>query len=289
MTAAPRQKLTLEWNPDLPFVPQTTGKYTITPEMALHWLSRLDNCRPLNQGIVDRYARDMKAGNWPESGETIKWDVDDMCFDGEHRLRACVLAQVPFESWVVTGLPRQAARMVDQGHKRQLNQVLKNAGERYSVALASAATLLWRYERGWADGFADRVAKPSIAELAALIEREPGLRTSTELVHGSFSKAARLARSSTVPTLIHFIGSKTHGELATTFIEQMHSGSGINKGDPAHTLRERLIRLSREKNRVDQKTMLSLWIPPWNAFVKGRQLKNYIPAVLSDPDQLVIL
>jgi hypothetical protein len=288
MTAMVKPDFSSNWNPDLPFIPQTTGKYTVTPEMALHWLNRLVNCRVVSPGVVEAYARDMKSGHWSDNGETIKWDIEDNCFDGEHRLRACILAGVPFESWVVTGLAVQAAHTVDLGHKRLLAQVLKNSGERYATQMASTATLIWRWECG-RDALVDTRTKPTYSELAELIETNAQIRTSVELIHGSCAQASRLSRSSTVPSMIHYYGSRDHADRADTFIQQIHTGKDIRPGDPAYALREKLIKLGRQQNRFTQRDTLGLWIPAWNAFAKGEELRRLHAIDFLDPDQLVIL
>jgi hypothetical protein len=288
MPALARSKLTIAQNSTVDYIPRTSGKYTIAPDLAAKWLNHITNPRVLSHGVVEAYARDMKAGDWPESGETIKWDVEDSCFDGEHRLRACVLAGVPFESWVIVGLPKQARDTVDLGHKRTLAQVLRNNGERYGRNLAGAATLLWRWRRG-REALVDTTIRPTHAELMHLVENDPQLRTSTELVHGSYSKAARLSRSATVPTLIHFVGSGNHGDKATAFVAQVHYGTDIAHGDPAYALREKLIKLNREQNRFKQREMLALWIPAWNAYARDKPLRRLHPVDFNDPEQLIIL
>jgi hypothetical protein len=288
MTALVRPEISSNWNPDLPFVPQTTGKYTITPEIALHWINRLINCRSVPPADIEAYARDMKAGNWNENGETIKWDIEDHCFDGETRLRACVLAGVPFTSWVVVGLPVQASKTVDLGRKRLLASVLKNSGERYATHMASVATLIWRWERG-REAIVDTKIKPTYNELAKLIEDHAQIRTSVEFVHGGCGKAARLSRSSTVPAMIHYYGSRNHADQADTFLQQVHTGKDIGAGDPAYALREKLISLGRKQNRFIQRDTLGFWIPSWNAFAQAKTLKRIDPIDFNDPDQLVIL
>lgn len=277
-----------DWTPDLPYVPHATGKYMITPEMALHWLNRLVNCRIVNPADVEAYARDMVAGNWNENGETIKWDVEDNCVDGETRLRACVLAGVPFESWVVVGLPVRAARTVDLGRKRLLSAVLRNSGERYSTQLASTATLVWRWEGG-RDRLIEKRTKPTYSELAKLIEDNAQIRTSVELIYGSCGRASRLSRSSTVPSVIHYYGSRNHADRADTFVRQIHTGTDIGPGDPAYALREKLIKLGQKQNRFTQRETLGIWIPAWNAFAEGRTLKRIDPVDFNDPEQLIIL
>lgn len=288
MTALVRPEHSSTWNPDLPFVPHATGKYTITPEMALHWINRLVNCRAISQADIEAYARDMKAGNWPDNGETIKWDIEDNCFDGEHRLRACVLAGVPFESWVVVGLPVQSAKTVDLGRKRQLAHVLRNSGERYGIQLASTATLIWRWERG-RDALVDTRTRPTYNELASLINEHAQLRTSVEFVHGGCAKAARLSRSSTVPAMVHYYGSRNHADRADAFLQQVHTGKDIGTGDPAYALREKLISMGKKQNRFTQRDTLGLWIPAWNAHAQAKALKRIDPIDFNDPDQLVIL
>jgi len=74
---------------------------TVTPEIAGRWLAA--NCDiPFNsvQYKVDQYARDMLAGHWPLAGEGIRFDEADQLIDGRHRLRACVKAGVPFQTYV---------------------------------------------------------------------------------------------------------------------------------------------------------------------------------------------
>jgi hypothetical protein len=288
MKTQARPKLALAPESTAGYIPRTSGKYTITPDLAAKWLDHITNPRVLSPGVIEAYARDMRAGDWQENGETIKWDVEDDCFDSEHRLRACVLAGVSFESWVIVGLPKQARDTVDLGHKRTLAQVLRNNGERYGRNLAGAAALLWRWRRG-REALVDTTIRPTHAELIHLIENDPQLRTSTELVHGSYAKAARLSRSSTVPTLIHFIGSGNHGDKATAFVSQVHYGTDIDFGDPAYALREKLIQLNQERNRFKQREMLGLWIPAWNAYAQDKPLRRIVPVDFNDPEQLTIL
>jgi hypothetical protein len=270
------------------YIPRSSGLYTITPEMALAWLERISNPRAIPIGVLDAYARDMKADNWSPNGETIKWDVEGHCFDGENRLRACVLAGVPFQSWVIVGLPVQARKTVDLGAKRLLAQVLRNGGERYGTQLSGVATLIWRWERG-REAFMEKGLRPTFIELEHLINNNPGIKTSTELVHGSYGKAARMSHSSTVPAMIHYYAFKKHGDEATRFLEQVASGKNIEPGDPAYALRELLIKKGRTQNRFIQRETLSWWIPAWNAHAQVKPLRRIAPVDFSDEEQLVIL
>lgn len=288
MTALRKLRPALTEKPALDYIPRQSGKYTITPELSVLWLQHVRNVRAISQSTIDAYARDMKNGHWPESGETIKWDVEDNCFDGEHRLRACIVAGVPFESWVIVGLPVTAAKAVDLGLRRQLAQILRAAGERYGTQVASTATLMWRWERG-RDALIDSHLKPSIYDLTDILEREPDIRSSVELTHGSFGRACRLSRSSTVPAFIHYLASRNHSDKATQFLDQVAGGKKIGTGDPAYSLREKLIKMARSQNRFSQRETLALWVPAWNAFALDKSLKRYNPMDYDNPDEIVVL
>lgn len=288
MTALLKRKPALIEKPALDYIPRQSGKFTITPELAELWLRHVRNIRALSQPTIDAYARDMKHAHWPESGETIKWDVNDVCFDGEHRLRACIVAGVPFESWVIVGLPETAAKSVDLGLRRQLAQILRASGERYGSQVASTATLMWRWERG-RDALVDSHIKPSIYDLSDVLERDPDIRSSVELAHGSFGRACRLSRSSTVPAFIHYLASRNHRDKATQFLDQVANGKRIGVGDSAWLLREKLIKRGRGQNRFSQRETLALWVPAWNAFAQNKALKRYNPMDYDNPDELVVL
>lgn len=273
--------------PVLDYIPRQSGKYIITPELSALWLQHVRNVRAVSQSTIDAYARDMKNGHWPETGETIKWDVNDECIDGDHRLRAGIVAGVPFESWVIVGLPVTAAKAIDLGLRRQLAQILRASGERYGSQVASTATLMWRWNRG-RDALVDSHIKPSIYDLSDVLERDPDIRSSVELTHGSFGMACRLSHSSTVPAFIHYMASRNHSDKATQFLEQVANGKRIGTGDPAWLLREKLIKLGRGQNRFSQKETLALWVPAWNAFAQDKQLKRYNPMDYDNPNERVI-
>lgn len=275
-------------------IPRVSGRYTVMPDVASLWLDHADNPRPVYMPDVTAYARDMVRGQWLENGESIKWsdDPEPKLIDGEHRLRACILAGIPFVTWVVVGVPRQAVVTIDMGRKRGKGQQLRIlAGERYANHLASVSTLVWRWNQG-PRVLLDQSLKATMHDVLDTLKANPGIRGSVEVVHGSFAKTTRLSKSATVPCFIHFMGARTQGEeKATAFIEQLHFGSNIGPGDPAYTLREKLVELSGAKDRlrIHQHEMLALWIPAWNAFAEGRTLRRIAPVDWTTPDGVAIV
>ena len=88
---------------------------TITPAMAQEWAGLNTRNRPVRYTKVAQFARDMTAGKWMLNGETIKIASDGTILDGQHRLYACIQAEVPFETVVIRGLPMEAQDTIDTG------------------------------------------------------------------------------------------------------------------------------------------------------------------------------
>lgn len=255
-------------------IPQKDGWYTVTPQMAEAWEETGLNVRNLSAGILNQYARDMKNRHWQVNGEPMQFDEDGRLINGFHRCRACAIAQTPFDTYVITGLPRDT-KTFDLGYKRTHGQILKISGEHYGNFLAATARLLWKYERG-PRYLLDNRMRPTLHDVFDLIEANPKLIESVELCCGSFAKAGRLCSSSSIPSFMHYVGSKNHGDKATDFIELVHKGADPQNGPnkPAFLLRERMQDWQRQRVKASQAQWLGLWIPAWNAYVQGKPLQK---------------
>lgn len=116
---------------------------TVTPDKARKWLAlNAETQRNVSRGRAESYARDMEAGRWRVNGETIVFDADGRLIDGQHRLHAVVIADVPVNMLVVRGVEPSSSRTIDQGYNRSLNTVLGTSGETATTArsLATYAT-----------------------------------------------------------------------------------------------------------------------------------------------------
>jgi hypothetical protein len=73
---------------------------TVTPDQALKWLEDTNtNNRSVRDIHVQRLASDMKNGKWRGfNGEAIRFDSLGRLVDGQHRLWACTVAGVPFDT-----------------------------------------------------------------------------------------------------------------------------------------------------------------------------------------------
>lgn len=113
-------------------------KVTITPALAQTYLDANADNRDIRTRTVNRYARLMKRGKWKLTHQGIGFDENGRLVDGQHRLRAIVVADVPVEMMVTTGLDPETFRDVDTGVRRNDVDRLKFAGHS-DVQLRSAA------------------------------------------------------------------------------------------------------------------------------------------------------
>ncbi len=93
-------------------------KLLITPERALELLEKNTKNRPIKQTRLNRYARQIKNGNWEYNGETIKIASNGVILDGQHRLWAVIEADKSILVEVIYDLSPKVWDTIDQGGVR---------------------------------------------------------------------------------------------------------------------------------------------------------------------------
>jgi hypothetical protein len=138
----------------------TNSIETITPERAAVMLrtANVDN-RRLRMHAVQSMAGAMRRGEWITTHQGIAFTQSGRLVDGQHRLSAIVLAEMPIDMMVSYGLPDDAFKVLDRGIKRSIEDVTgleKRLAEAVSFAgriahgtPASAAQLLSIVDSGF--------------------------------------------------------------------------------------------------------------------------------------------
>lgn len=101
---------------------------TITPEKAEKWLNKNNSNRHLRPGLVEKYARDMKDGNWTNCAAPIWFYENGDVADGQHRLWAIVESGTTQRMLVGRGLSREDGLNIDTGLPRTLVDNAKISG-----------------------------------------------------------------------------------------------------------------------------------------------------------------
>lgn len=114
----------------------------ISPEMAQRWLEGSnDHNRPLSMTYCERLARDMREGHWKVTHEGIAFSPHGRLLDGQHRLRAIMLAGVTVEMFVWFDLCAEALMAINNGRPRNLVDALSLSGAAGDVDFTDIAIL----------------------------------------------------------------------------------------------------------------------------------------------------
>jgi len=247
-----------------------TEVVTITPEMASRILDANRDNRKIRQQIVERYARDIRHGNWKLNGEAVKIANDGTLIDGQHRLFACVEANTPFDTVVVRGLTFEVRETMDTGAKRSLGDVLRWKGEANVAALAAAieACLCWD-ENG---APTNRGATHSNSERLAWLEANPDVRDAVRIWHPLVAAPLRITSAGGSPFYLR--AARLAPSEAESFVHLLKTGTNLTEDNPINRMRNWSFRAGAAKGRFAREEYSAVLVKAWNAWVLGRPMKH---------------
>ncbi len=176
-----RQKIEApDAQPTSPATLPASEKVRVTPALAREWLEKHNRRnRPLREAVVDRYAEQMKEGEWQETGDTVKFGADGLLYDGQHRLSAVARSGRTVELWVVRGLPSSAREAIDMGEaRRAFDNLAISDGLSLAAEDRTWLTAIARHAYGVHHKLTVSVAR------AVLAAYGPGLKVAREVFKG---------------------------------------------------------------------------------------------------------
>ena len=242
---------------------------TITPEMAAIYLATMVPNRGTRVYLVQRYADDIRAGRWLLTGETIKFDAQGRLFDGQHRLKAIILAQMSIMVLVCRGASLAAMDAIDSGAARSLGDTLHLLNHKNTSSEGATAKIIWNYAAGVSYNYPAR----SKQALLAFILNHPEISPSVAYV-ARIKGLGEPIPPSPLSALICLAG-KDNSARMKEFAEGCVTGALLAKGDPRLTFNHWLGRLRRTKvnqGGISQAAFMAL-IRAWNAFANGGSLE----------------
>ena len=239
----------------------------ITPDEAEGILERNDRNRGIAGQVVDKYARDMKAGNWALNGQTIKIGKSGRLLDGQHRLSACIKSGVPFKAILVQGLDEDVFDTFDLGAARSLSAILGDRGEINTALLAGTLRKVWLVEMEVATA---KTIQPSVNELLDALEKHPGIRDSVKLGR----KLKQIGPPSQLCAL-HYWFAVADRKRADEFFDRLTDGASLMPGHPILPVRDNLLRDKfNSKRTMSDAERMALVIKAWNLVSEGKTAKQ---------------
>lgn len=255
--------------------PPRNGLMTVTPELADAWLKRRNKGnRRISWDVVKQYTETMRENRWQITHQGIAFDEDGNLLDGQHRLKACVDAKVPFKVMVMVNVPRHTFAVVDTGRRRQANQLLD---VRHSTVVAAAARIIssitGRVETG--TSLIGHVVPNKVDNdvILSVVEDWPELVLWAPRVSGAYG-AVRILQSAHL-AIVAQAARKPHSHLLDSWFEGITYGAGLEIDDPRLVLRNRFFQGVDVKGSGSVRIARSylLIVKAWNAYAAGRPIR----------------
>ena len=260
----------------------TIEKVTITPELAKDLLQDYNkNNRNISQIQVARIAKDMKDGNWQVNGETIKFAKNNYLIDGQHRLQACVLADTPFETYVIYDLDNSVIDSVDTGRRRSDNDILKLNGFKSSRELVTVCRRLILVEDGQHPVFTFEGSHKGTITTRDLLDYCQTHKHEVDIIQTAKARHGVIRNLGVTTTLISFmfiLFERSAGtDTATEFFEKLYDTNRPFNASPADLLRKTYWEQAAKRKVGERKIAYTdpiLMIKAWNAYLDGKVIKR---------------
>jgi hypothetical protein len=238
-------------------------RVAMTPDLARELLGLMKHNRPVKNRAVKYYCSQIQRGEWEYTGETIILNKRGEVLDGQHRLIAIVETGITVEVLIVLDVSEVNGvwKKINTGVIRTVSDML-DVPNRANVS--ATLSLLAREEAGTLHGSARVGLKPCDAH--AVLEAYP------ETVNAVSAIVSNRFRSGTF-SYAFVRCSHYDADAARVFFEQLDSGIGCAKTDPAYVLRETLLKDAAAIRHLSPSHILAFVIKAWTAYVEGKPLR----------------
>lgn len=240
----------------------------VTPEIAARWLRQNTRNRTIRQHLVDRFTRDMQAGEWHLDGAPIRFAPDGTLLDGQHRLTAIVSTGITVPIPVVRGIDPSAQAVMDTGAARTAADALSIDGRENASTLAATAALAIRAETDRLDTTGQK-GIVSHSEILRWIDENPDAPAACEFAR----KYSR--KTDATPSLVaytYLILSRIDAGDAARFWVDAAEKVGLSAGDPVIALTNRFAEARRNRQSLTKREALSAIYRAWNYRRAGKPL-----------------
>lgn len=272
------QSLELFTDPSFNYANRQFIELSVGPELASYLLKNNHRKnRKLKDKVVAKYARDMKAGRWVFTGESLGIDDEGYLCNGQHRLKAIMQAGIIIKIPFVFGLHKDAMKAMDTGSSRSYSDVLAiNHRKHKSSDLATAIRSLAVWEMGPQNFGKNIHASPafSSSELDQVLMSHPDLE---KYVTDPIFANTSVGRNRGIYGFLYYLLSKKYPSESKEFFEGLSTGANLDINSPILVLRNRLDRKQIDSLEVLRTvTKFILISKAWNAFIEGKSISKLV-------------
>lgn len=260
----------------------------ITPAQAQSYLLKNQKNRTPRKRIIDEYASAMRAGKWAPVGDPIRFDINGVLMDGQHRLSAIVSYGHPVPMFVARGIDPKHMAQIDIGCKRKPGDFLKFRGHINTNSLGAALRLLKQYtEKGIP------IKDPCIIpfrqdEIDDLLVRFPRIDEHVNKRHAAQSfKCCGFSPSEFA--VFSYLTSLANAEKSEHFCSRLVDGANLGEGSPILAARKVIIAEMASMKKRPRRAIFGIVVKAWNAFVSGNSTtrfespSGFVPQIIGCP------
>ena len=250
----------------------------ITPDMADALLASSRGNGPLRKLAISRYVHELEAGTYRLNGESIIVGRDttgqSVLLDGHHRLEAVKRAGIGMWTVIVRNVDVDAWGTIDTGRARTASDsiyAILDIPNATGIAAAARVEILRRLGIHYHGQSKSRDL--SGAEILHFVADHPRFVDGAQRVMTRHRPPNGLgATGATWGWLSGYVmenGNEDDWELFEAFMTATFTGEGLVKGNPALTLRNRLLSNFSKISRTAERAFV---VKAWNAYYKSAPL-----------------
>lgn len=247
--------------------------FLITPPVAKEWLAHSPGNRRIHINLIEKYARQYRAGQWMVNGEAIIFDRNGHLRNGHHRLLACIQTGLAFRSDVRFGIDPEAYKTIDSGGVRTVGDNLSirypNLKDTNMLGTATANVMSYLDGNYGSLGKGGRYSK---------LDVDAAFDVHFDITGQSLTLGRRLRSLCAAATSVamHYLASRVQPAKADEFWQLLHDGNIAEIHNPALVLRNRLQRdrspQTASRHAMKTPEICALFGKAFNAFVAGREI-----------------
>ena len=266
---------------------------TITPEMAKEMLLRNKN-RSLRRGYVAQIAAAIARGEWKVTNDAITFDQYGSLLNGQHRLSAVVLSNMPIQALVLRNASQEAQIAMDVGKNRTYGDHMQiTEGVRHSQNLSSFLKLYMGIENAFT-GSSKKRPPVTVLELALSLQKTghsfalydskraalDGILTALtfgrKITYSRKEKERALQLGWTGIAVAVFLTRRaSRGTMNDIPIWEsgVETGIGLGENDPRLKLRNLRLTMTRSSREINMVRDALVYIKSFNAWIAGERIK----------------
>lgn len=249
----------------------------MTPETALQIINTMNdgNRRP-QKSHISQIARDIRNGNWMINPDPVCFSGDPMnpqdgktrLLNGQHRLLACIEADMPIDIPIAIGVPEEAFATFDNHAKKSKTVTTGDARVKQS-----SAVFQWREDMKLPYNSSER---PTATEIKQTIKKHPALAEFVSQVRIKSDKSSfdDLTTGGVIAYFLYY-ASRDRPDLFDDFAEKLRSGSMLDPKNPIFTLRKKLLEKRKGSAKASRHEALEMLFYYWEKYKKWAKKNIY--------------